>query len=102
MQSIPWEQLVLVIYWLAGVCANWGVKCSQEKISPLQYWTTRPLYSAASLLISLAIVIHSLAVGDNEIMTYFGTGFVADALINRYVKEQPPEDKDVAVTQQGN
>lgn len=90
MTAGQWE---MVLYWIAGIIAHLALKCQREKITPRQYIMSYPLLSAASFIVSLALVLHSLAVGDNEVMTYFGTGFVADALINRY-KKQIEEDTD--------
>ena len=87
------SQIEMIMYCLAGVLAHIPLKCQREKISPKQYFLSYPLLSAASLIISLGLVLHSLSVGDNEMMTYFGTGFIADAVINRY-KKQMEEDEN--------
>lgn len=98
MTDLNWADFTLgqwemMMYWLAGILAHLALKCQREKITPRQYLLSYPLLSAASFIISLGLVLHSLSVGDNEMMTYFGTGFIADAVINKY-KKQLDEDTD--------
>lgn len=91
LQNITAGQWEMLLYWLAGIITHLALRCQRDKVSPKQYIMSQPLLTAASFIISLGLVLHSLSVGDNEMMTYFGTGFVADALINRY-KKQLEED----------
>ena len=78
------QMAIFMLYWVAGIATHWGVKLQQVGISAAEYWTTKPWNSVASVLVSLAVVLNSLMAGDNEFMTYFGAGFVAEAMINRY------------------
>lgn len=82
------EQSIFVLYWIAGIATHWGMKLQREGVTAKQYWASKPLNSIASILVSFAVVLNSLMAGDNEFMTYFGAGFVAEAMINRYVASQ--------------
>jgi mannose/fructose/N-acetylgalactosamine-specific phosphotransferase system component IIC len=82
------EQSIFILYWLAGIATHWGMKLKSENLTAMQYWSTKPWNSVASVLVSFAVVLNSLVTGDNEFMTYFGAGFVAEAMINRAVSTQ--------------
>ena len=90
------EQSIYILYWLAGIATHWGMKLKSENLTAMQYWSTKPWNSVASVLVSFAVVLNSLLTGDNEFMTYFGAGFVAEAMINRYVSSQGLEAKGAA------
>lgn len=86
--SFTVEQSIYILYWIAGIATHWGMKLQREGVTAKQYWASKPLNSIASILVSFAVVLNSLLTGDNEFMTYFGAGFVAEAFINRYVATQ--------------
>ena len=92
------EQSIFILYWVAGIATHWGMKLQREGVTAKQYWASKPLNSVASILVSFAVVLNSLLTGDNEFMTYFGAGFVAEAFINRYVATQGG-DPDVGKTE---
>lgn len=86
--SFTVEQSIYLLYWVAGIATHWGLKLQREGVTARQYWASKPLNSISSILVSFAVVLNSLVAGDNEFMTYFGAGFVAEAMINRYVASQ--------------
>lgn len=86
-QKFDVQMTIYMLYWVAGIATHWGIKLQREGISAAEYWTTKPWNSVASVLVSLAVVLNSLMTGDNEFMTYFGAGFVAEAMINRYAAQ---------------
>lgn len=86
-QKFDVQMFIFMLYWVAGIATHWGIKLQSAGISATEYWTTKPWNSVASVLVSLAVVLNSLMTGDNEFMTYFGAGFVAEAMINRYTAQ---------------
>jgi mannose/fructose/N-acetylgalactosamine-specific phosphotransferase system component IIC len=97
--SFTVEQSIYLLYWVAGIATHWGMKLQREGVTARQYWASKPLNSMASILVSFAVVLNSLLAGDNEFMTYFGAGFVAEAFINRYVATTQGGDPNVGKTE---
>ena len=83
----------LAIYWMAGVLLHLGASCAKHKVSVRDYFFSRPLSTAASLLVSLGIAVHSLIQGDTEFMTYFGTAYLAESLINKFEVQHVEQTK---------
>lgn len=96
--SFTVEHSIFILYWIGGIATHWGMKLQREGVTAKQYWASKPFNSIASILISFAVILNSLATGDNEFMTYFGAGFVAEAFINRYVSNQG-SDSNVGKTE---
>lgn len=75
--------IAFALAWLGGILTRFAQQVNIEKIDFRQYFVERPMLTAASLCISLAITIVLFLQGETNIITYFSVTFVAETLINK-------------------
>ena len=82
------QYLILFMYWAAGVLAHVAADSAKYKVDVKTYFLSRPVSTCASLLVSGGLAIGYWAQGITDFMSYFGTAYLAESLINRYEVQQ--------------
>lgn len=76
-----------LLAWAAGIITHFAKKKQSESVTFAIYWKTHPYLSAASIALSLGAALVSLHIGETSQAIYFGYGYIADSLVNRYKKD---------------
>lgn len=68
---------------LGGLLINFLNKAATEKLTWKDYWSSKPLNTVASILVSSGMFVSLILSGETNHLTYISASFMADVLINR-------------------
>jgi hypothetical protein len=87
----------LFLYWAAGLALHILKKSTRDGISVKHYFASKPVYTIASLCVSIGVCLALVRNGDTSFMSYFGASYMAESLINQFKqKEVPPNEGSTA------
>lgn len=90
----PMEILAFVMTSFGGLLINFLNKAATEKLSWKDYWSSKPINTVASLMVTSGLFITLAMSGETNHLTYISTSFMADALINRSYQGGYEEKKE--------
>ena len=78
------DQMILVMYWAAGILVHVAATAAKYKVDVKTYFISRPVNTVASIFVSAGLALSFWSQGSTDFMTYFGTAYLAESLINRF------------------
>ena len=78
------DQMILVMYWAAGILVHVAATAAKYKVDVKTYFISRPVSTVASIFVSAGLALSFWSQGSADFMTYFGTAYLAESLINRF------------------
>lgn len=82
------DQMILFMYWAAGILVHVAATAAKYKVDVKTYFISRPVSTVASIFVSAGLALSFWAQGITDFMSYFGTAYLAESLINRYEVQQ--------------
>ena len=78
------QYLILIMYWAAGILVHVAATAAKYKVDVKTYFLSRPFSTVASIFVSAGLALSFWSQGSTDFMTYFGTAYLAESLINRF------------------